>query len=333
MLLMSKVLIIGAGIFGCAIGYELDRAGHHVTIQEKDSDIMMGASKLNHNRIHFGYHYPRSLETAKQSLDGFEYFIEHYSDALISGFPNFYMVAKDGSNVSASEYIDFCEKLRLNHIYDNYPGDDLVNKSKLSLSVKVFEYVYDYDILKKLVREKINGIDLRLNESFDDVDGYDYIVNTSYANVNNINKKLGVDTLNLNFQDVVVPIFKMDSKPFGLTIMDGPFCSVMPKGNNKNQFLLYNPKYSVLRESDENNFDDGEFDIELIYKESEKYFPFLSHVEPDGYWRTVRALPKNTDDSRLSEIFFDDKNSNVITILSGKITTCHKVGLELAKML
>ena len=115
--------------------------------------------------------------------------------------------------------------------------------------------------------------------------------------------------------------------------MDGPFCSVMPKGREESRFLLYNPKYSVLSESDENNFDGGDYDIDVIYKESEKYFPFLSEVEPDGYWRTIRALPKNNDDSRLSDIFIDEDNNNVITILSGKITTCHKIGLELVKML
>ena len=177
------------------------------------------------------------------------------------------------------------------------------------------------------------NLDLRLNTPFISSDEYDYTINTSYANVNIINKKLNVSTLDLRFQDVVIPIFKMKSEPFGLTIMDGPFCSVMPKGREENRFLLYNPKYSVLSESDENNFDGDDFDINIIYKESEKYFPFLSEVEPAGYWRTIRALPKNNDDSRLSDIFIDEDNNNVITILSGKITTCHKIGLELVKML
>ena len=35
-----KIKIIGAGLFGCVIGYELHRVGHNVTIIEQDSDIM-----------------------------------------------------------------------------------------------------------------------------------------------------------------------------------------------------------------------------------------------------------------------------------------------------
>ena len=64
-----RVKIIGAGIFGCMIAGELKRAGHEVVLIEKNSDIMQGASKFNHNRIHFGFHYPRSLSTAQQSLE------------------------------------------------------------------------------------------------------------------------------------------------------------------------------------------------------------------------------------------------------------------------
>jgi len=334
---MSKILIIGAGLFGCAIGYELDKAGHKVTIIEQDSDIMMNASKLNHNRIHFGYHYPRSLDTANQSLDGLEYFIKHYSESIVSSFPNHYMIADKNSNVSPLEYVRFCDKLKIKdsmlHLYNDYPSDNLIDKSHISYSIKVCEGVFDYHILKKLVYEKIDGLDLRLNTPYESSDGYDYIINTSYSNVNKVNKELGVSELKLKFQDVVIPIFKMKSKPFGLTIMDGPFCSIMPKGNEENKFLLYNPKYSVLKESSENNFDNDNFDINTIYNESAKYFPFLKDVEQDGYWRTIRALPINDDDSRVSEIFIDRNKSNVITILSGKINTCHKIGLDLVRML
>ena len=41
----KQIKIIGAGLFGCAIGYELDRLGHNIVILEQDSDIMLHASK------------------------------------------------------------------------------------------------------------------------------------------------------------------------------------------------------------------------------------------------------------------------------------------------
>ena len=92
-----QVKIIGAGIFGCVIAYELDRAGHDVIIIEQDSDIMQRASRCNHNRLHLGYHYPRSIETAKQSLDALITFLTNYKDAIVSNFPNYYMIIREKS--------------------------------------------------------------------------------------------------------------------------------------------------------------------------------------------------------------------------------------------
>jgi len=331
---MKKIKIIGAGLFGCCIAYELYKEGHDVTVIEESSDIMTKASKYNHNRIHFGYHYPRSIDTAKQSLDGLDSFLLNYGDSIVSNFPNYYMVAKENSKVTADEYVKFCDELGLDYTLNEYPNDFLVDKSMLDLSVRVNELIYDYDILKSLVRDKVKGVHIEFNAEFDgNIDDCDYLINTSYASINKINEILGVSKLNLKFQDVVIPIFEMNHKPFGLTVMDGPFCSVMPKGNNSNEFLLYNAKHSVISESSDNNLKNENFDIENIYKESEIYYPFLSKVKPLRYWRTIRALPVNNDDARISEIFRNESHPNVISILSGKITTCHKVGMELKKIL
>ena len=81
---MEKVIkIIGAGLFGCCIAIELKKAGHKVILLEQDSDIMQRASKLNHNRIHFGFHYPRSVKTARQSLDGLVSFLINFKALII----------------------------------------------------------------------------------------------------------------------------------------------------------------------------------------------------------------------------------------------------------
>jgi len=324
---MSKsIKIVGAGLFGCAIGYELDRLGHDVTIIEQDCDIMLHASKQNHNRIHFGYHYPRSIETAKQSLDGLLSFIINYRDAILSHFPNYYMVAKD-SHVTSSDYIDFCKKVGISHTV-GYPNSDIINKDLIDLSLKTDEVIYDYDILKNIVKQRIHNsnIKVKLNTKFDgNINDCDYIINASYANINKVNRQLGVPELNIKLQDVVVPIFKMEHDPVGVTIMDGPYCSIMPRGKNKNEFLLYNVKHSLMT--------DGVLNIDNIYKQSEKYLPFLKNVERIGYWRTYRALPINDNDERLSEIFTYTDHPKVINVLSGKISTCHEIGFQIGKMI
>ena len=138
---MKKIKVIGAGLFGCCTAYELNKEGYDVTIIEKSSDIMNKASKYNHNRIHFGYHYPRSIDTARQSLDGLDSFLKNYKDSIVSNFPNYYMIAKQNSKVAASEYIKFCDELNLDYTLNDYPNNLLVDKDMLDISIKVNELI------------------------------------------------------------------------------------------------------------------------------------------------------------------------------------------------
>ena len=63
-----KIAVIGAGIFGITTAIKLARQ-HDVSIFERNSDILKGASDVNQCRIHRGYHYPRSPKTTLQVLN------------------------------------------------------------------------------------------------------------------------------------------------------------------------------------------------------------------------------------------------------------------------
>ena len=109
---MKKILVIGGGLFGCSIALELSKSGHSITLLEQNPSIMNNASKCNHNRIHYGYHYPRSSETATQSLDGLLSFLTKYKEAIVTNFPNYYAISSNQSNINASEYRKCCDQVR-----------------------------------------------------------------------------------------------------------------------------------------------------------------------------------------------------------------------------
>jgi hypothetical protein len=106
----------------------------------------------------------------------------------------------------------------------------------------------------------------------------------------------------------------------------------MPKGFEENTFLLYHVKYSVIKQyegyyvPDEWSNDDIchiEDKIKIIYDNSKLYYPFLDNAKRLSYWRTIRALPINDDDERLSKLKINTVgNKKIISLLSGKITTC-----------
>ena len=73
-----RIAVIGAGWFGCHIGYNLIKKKFKVEIFEKENDIFQNASGNNTNRLHLGFHYPRSFQTRKMSIDGYKKFMKQY---------------------------------------------------------------------------------------------------------------------------------------------------------------------------------------------------------------------------------------------------------------
>lgn len=353
-----KILVIGAGLFGSTVAYTLSDGKSSVDLVDSESDIMQLASKVNHNRIHLGYHYLRSIETAEQSIEGLLSFLFNYGSAVIHQFPNYYAIAKSGSKTSPEKFIDFCETVGIGYEED-YPDKEYLNREAVEASFRVPEPIWDYALVKRMVKDKLLktkvnlylkteciGLKVLADNTFEarltsGVKRYDVVINCSYSGINRVNSFLGIRKKRLLFEDVIVPIFKYPSAPFGVTVMDGPFCSIMPKGKDKNSFLLYHVKESVLESclADEKpNFATAYRDEDLmgdngIYKESSFFMPFLMNVVTAGFGRTTRTVYENSDDARITELYIDSNIKNYFTVLSGKVTTCVQLALEIKHIL
>ncbi|QSX07962.1 NAD(P)/FAD-dependent oxidoreductase [Alkalibacter rhizosphaerae] len=67
---MYDVLIIGAGVVGCAVARELSRFDLSVGVLEKDSDVSNGTSKANSGIVHGGYDGEPGTLKARLGVDG-----------------------------------------------------------------------------------------------------------------------------------------------------------------------------------------------------------------------------------------------------------------------
>jgi hypothetical protein len=352
-----KVLVIGAGLFGSSVAAILGNKTVHVDLVEAEDDILKMASRVNHNRLHLGYHYLRSIETAEQSIEGLLSFLFHFGDAVLYQFPNYYAIAKEGSKTSPDQFLEFCKKVGIGYD-EELPADNLFDASSIEACFRVPEPVWDYALLKKTMKKKLIQANVNLfvktrcvglkvlpDGSFEaklntGIKSYDVVINCTYANINQINSFLGISPRKLQYEDVIIPVFKYPSTAFGLTVMDGPFCSVMPRGIRKNEFLLYHVKDSLLNVhlgEERPTFPQLEFEayehIRSLYKNSSFFMPFLKNVEPIGYNRTTRTVYENDDDARLTELFTYEGVKNYYTILSGKVTTCVQIALEIKHMI
>lgn len=349
-----RVLVVGGGIFGCTVAAELAEADYDVTLVEKNPELMMQASRVNHNRVHFGYHYPRSTSTANQCVKSLSSFLMHYGKAVVSDFPNYYAIASEGSYVTPKQFTDFCDEVGIDY-REEAPPKDLLSPGTIQASYRVREPIFDYDALKLAVVDRVSksGASLAMGTTIhkttvssrggykvDIGSGYerfDKVINCSYSGLNVINKAFGVRPRELRFERTMVPIFSFEHPKVGLTVMDGPFCTIMPHGKKQNEFLLWHVDGCVLDSgSDVSNIQDAppsQGQIERAFDISRKFMPFMSRVEHIRTQHTIKTVHENKYDARVSEVIIDDEHPDYISILSGKLMCAPRIAYQVRNLL
>ena len=99
-----KIAIIGAGWYGCHFALSFIKKGLKVILYEKNEEIFSEASFNNQNRLHLGFHYPRSYKTRNQSKRGSRLFYLYYPDLIKNIDLSLYAIAKDSSIVDLDTY-------------------------------------------------------------------------------------------------------------------------------------------------------------------------------------------------------------------------------------
>lgn len=357
-----RVAVIGCGVFGAMIALRLSESGVDVTVFERGKECLRGASFNNQNRLHLGFHYPRDILTARQCIQGFSRFRQEFPECIVSGFPNLYFISETGSYTEGKDYEDFCNQLGVNYSLvskQDLPAD-VLNVTQATLCEEV---VYDCNVLRSSIMERINssGVTLltdtqvdkvkkskngyRLSIADETTDHYDHIINCTYADINRLTSQLGYEVDLMQYEYTVIPIIKTNIKPVGITIMDGPFMTLLPFGKTSN-FLMYHVDHSVIERSDRKDLDKSWLDpetspikgtdVESIFREMREacaYFvPELSDAEMVGVLQGPRVVMAKSDktDARPSIVRSYDQDYH--TVFSGKIDHCVWVADEVLEL-
>lgn len=248
-------VVIGAGIFGCYAALYLAGQGRRVCLVEREKRMFRKASLVNQARLHGGYHYPRSLATAAMSDEHKERFTIEHQAFVHSNFEKYYAIDKYGSFTDALQFERFCERLAIRcERVDDHP---LFNYERLEALYLTTEYSFDPVLLGEFYRQKVENepniaIQLFTEVSSAKPDGQTWhlelqsrenaqntpvktplVINATYAASNAVNRLFGVDNLALTHE--ISEIAFITSPQFGnrgLTVMDGPFGSIMPYGKS-----------------------------------------------------------------------------------------------------
>ncbi|HXD93774.1 MAG TPA: FAD-dependent oxidoreductase [Bacteroidia bacterium] len=353
----KHILIIGGGIFGLTTAIVLGEKGYQVTVIEKNNDLMQEASLVNQNRIHYGYHYPRSKATCQESLAGLLSFKEFYGDAINASFKKYYAIAKNNSHINAQQFKDFCISLNL-PLTEAWPQDGILNRDLLENCWLTPEPIFDFEKLKQLITYRLlkcknvkifrNTKVTSLKETTGDKEvtlsnyikiSCQFIINATYSGLSDLLVQFGRDAIKAKFQLCVMPILEIKKtvNPFGVTIMDGPFCSLMPKGFEKDKFILYHVTHSVIQQhigEKSLKWTPIEDIVEMeIMEKSTQYYPIIENMKLIDTWITTRiVLPNQEIDDARPTLIMNNEN-NIYSIFSGKLTTCVDVAKQVVDLI
>ncbi|MEM1215435.1 MAG: FAD-dependent oxidoreductase [Bacteroidota bacterium] len=249
------VLIIGGGLFGCYAALYLAGQGQSVVLVEKETELLRKASIVNQARLHGGYHYPRSVATALMSDENKARFTREHRDFILFDFEKYYAIDRFGSFTDARQFERFCAYIDLK--CERVARHPHFNTNRLEAVFKTTEYTFDPILLARYYRQRVLAdkrvrVLLRHEVKTAETEAEQWrvslhdhrkdhtfslraaqVINATYSGSNAINRLFGVNDIRLMHEiSEMAFVTSPQLGNTGLTVMDGPFASIMPYGKS-----------------------------------------------------------------------------------------------------
>jgi len=319
-----RAAVVGAGVYGCTTAVELARAGHRVDLYERHQGLLLGATRTSCYRLHSGYHYPRSPETALAARADAVRFAARFPTAVVRAGRSYYAVARAGSRTSAADYLAHCERLGSGHVVVHPP-----HLLATDVAVLVDEAHIDIGWLRAQLRGELRaaGVTVHLGAPvYADGLDHDLVVVATYGR--------GFPAV-LQWEVCEVALVEVGAHYAGhsYVIMDGDFVSFDPVPGQPGLHALYDVANSVHATNtgmapqipdhlapllDRGQIPTEHTHVDAMWATARRFLAHLGMVRYHGSLFTVRAVLPGVDatDTRPTLIRRDGR---VLHVLAGKI--------------
>lgn len=360
-------IIIGAGLYGLYSAELCGKKGEKVLVLEYDSGPFQRATYINQARVHMGYHYPRSYSTAIKSADYFDRFNRDYSDCIHSTFEKIYGISSTFSWTSGKQFEKFCRDTKID--YKEIDPKKYFSSKTCDGAFLTKEFTYDAKLLLgKLLNSigKMKNVTLCYNSRIHSIDKIEndyvlslsdnqifttkYLMNMSYASVNQILKKMDISPFKIKYElcEIILCQVSNTLKNIGITVMDGPFFSIMPFGKtglhsltsvtftpHKTSHDLY-PTFECQSRSENTCSPEQLGNCNICPAKPESAWIYMSNLAGKylrneytfNYEKSLYSMKpilkaSEIDDSRPTVIKEFSQTPRFISVLSGKINTVY----------
>ncbi len=362
-------IIIGAGLYGLyAANFSADK-GENVIVLEFDDEAVSRATYVNQARVHNGYHYPRSYSTAIKSAKYFQRFNDDFPFSVNSKFRKIYATSSKYSWTSAEQFIKFsnaanikCEEINSREYFKTGLVDGAFDTQEYTYDAMDIKKYYMNTLSEKSDKVKIQygarieKIELdELNKTYNvhlkdgSVLETEYVLNATYASTNQIAEMMGFEKFKIKYELCEIILCKTSEKikDVGITVMDGPFFSVMPFGHTglhsltSVTFTPHKTSFDLLPTFDcqKSNVTCNPLQLDncnlcpnkpksawdYMYKLARKYLnnDIDLYYEESLFSMKPILMASEIDDSRPTVIKQFSTNPTFVSVLSGKINTIY----------
>lgn len=353
-------IMVGGGFYGCIIALYLARRRgfSRILLVEQETALLARASFHNQARIHGGYHYPRSLTTAMRSRINLPRFMSDWPQTVEQNHTMLYAVARHNSKVTARQYERFCREVGA-PLYAA-PGhlSALFTPQLVEAVFLAEEYVFNATALREWAAAELQsaGVTLRLGTRvqglrrssgggmmliLDDPAAPQaeapYVFNCSYAGLNGLGGDFPRISTPLKHELTEMALMEVPAvlQDVGITMMDGPFFSLMPfpaRGLHTLSHVRYTPHHSWQDDGIADPYEalrhyDRHSRGSRMLRDASRYLPVLASArQQDSLFEIKTVLVKNEgDDGR--PILFERHEAapGCYSVLGGKIDNVYDV--------
>lgn len=359
----ADAVIIGGGFYGSAIAIYLakTRGLNRVILLEREPRLLLRASYNNQARVHNGYHYPRSFTTAFRSRVNLPRFVQDWPQAVKQDFVKLYAIARHNSKVTAKQFERFCHEIGA----DIKPAESglrrLFEPRLIEDVFLVEEYAFDPTRLAEWAIKELKDACVEIYYSTralaisrsptdkslivetqtksGDVSSTTcrYVFNCTYSGLNQFSGDFPGTQTELKQEVTEMALMQAPNvlKEIGVTVMDGPFFSMMPfpaRGLHTLSHVRYTPHFSW---KDERGVDPykklDEYDrvtrVDRMVRDVGRYLSAVLEAKyVDSLFEVKTVLVKNEGDDGRPILF--EKHAELpgcYSVLGGKIDNIYDV--------
>jgi FAD dependent oxidoreductase len=337
----AKVAVAGAGIYGATIAIRLAERGHRVTLLDP-LGVLRAASAINQFRIHSGYHYPRSAETIRETLDAREEFTKAFAPAIVRNTQHYYAIPKVGSQTTPDLFEEVMARYELlcNPVRPAWMNFDFIDRC-----YAVDEQIYDPGILRGMVEARIAELKIPfVQRAFtEEMRGdYDFVIRACYG----MGLSRGIFKIaKYQVAEKILINLPAELRLISLVVIDGPFTAFDPYGSSgKSQFgsakhtnhwtttdpfaAIPEPYNALLNAPDFAPFAGTRF--AAMRKDSALVVPASQAAEYLGSRFTIRVVENNPAEDRRTLLIHEAAPGD-LHVFSGKVVSAVKAAKLVAE--